>query len=314
MDSTATALTVAPQTEITGPIVDLTEYFKPQLTVAEALKREQQLMQIIGSLLKPTTQDRWGNVNFDGADYGVIPGTKNRSLFQTGAEKLALLFGLTVTALCVEKQEDWEKGFSRYTYKATASFKGHTIREVTRTCHTREKKYAYVWVTRPAPSPDIQKEMLEEMRARWGSEWVNKQKTKVWQERRDNPDPWSLQFVVEAMAQKRAKVAAVKEALAATGYFSQEIDFEDFKTVIDVTPEPVAPVKEVKPVDPKRQTLTDICTELKAKGITQAQIKDRADSLCDGNADFKALSPGEVDGLIEDFSQWLDSLNAEADA
>jgi hypothetical protein len=310
---TATALAIAPQTEITGPIVDLTEYFKPQLTVAEALKREQQLMQIIGSLLKPTTQDRWGNVNFDGADYGVIPGTKNRSLFQTGAEKLALLFGLTVTALCVEKQEDWEKGFFRYTYKATASFKGHTIREVTRTCHTREKKYAYVWVTRPAPPPEVQKEMLEEMRARWGSEWVNKQKTKVWQERRDNPDPWSLQFVVEAMAQKRAKVAAVKEALAATGYFSQEIDFEDFKTVIDVTPEPIAPVKESKPVDPKRQTLTDICTELKAKGITQAQIKERADSLCDGNADFKALSPGDVDGLIEDFSQWLDSLNAEAE-
>lgn len=313
MDSTATALAIAPQTEITGPIVDLTEYFKPQLTVAEALKREQQLMQIIGTLLKPTTQDKWGNVNFDGADYGVIPGTKNRSLFQTGAEKLALLFGLTVTALCIEKQEDWEKGFFRYTYKATASFKGHTIREVTRTCHTREKKYAYVWVTRPTPPPDTQKEMLEEMKARWGSEWVNKQKTKVWQERRDNPDPWSLQFIVEAMAQKRAKVAAVKEALAATGYFSQEIDFEDFKTVINVTPEPIAPVKESKPVDPKRQTLTDICTELKAKGITQAQIKERADSLCDGNADFKALSPGDVDGLIEDFSQWLDSINVEAE-
>jgi len=219
--------------------IDPAQYFKPQLTVQEALHRERQLVQIIQHLLKPTTKDQYGNVVFDGADYGTLPGTKTKTLFQPGAEKLALFFGLTVTATCIEKNEDWEKGFFRYTFKATVSFRGLVIRETTRTCHTREKKYSWIWVERPAPPADEQREMKETETGRWGTKWVEKRKTNVWQERRPNPDPWSLQFVVEAMAQKRAKVAAVKEALAATGYFSKEIDFDDYQQeAIDITPEP----------------------------------------------------------------------------
>lgn len=300
---------VAKLQEAAGVTINPAEFFKPQLSVAEALERERQLMHIIGSLLKPTTQDRYGNVQFDGADYGVIPGTKNRSLFQTGAEKLALCFGLTVTAYCVEKQEDWTTGFFRYTFKATAAFKGHTIRETTRTCHTREKKYAYVWVTRSAPSPEVQKTMLEKMQARWGSEWVNKQKTKVWQERKDNPDPWSLQFVVEAMAQKRAKVAVVKEALAATGYFSKEIDFEDFREVIDIKPEPATKPDSGKLTDPRRKTLKEMYVELSAKRISTDAVKARAIQVTErADATFDNLTADEVEALIEDASMWLDSL------
>lgn len=209
-------------------LINPAEYFKPQISVQEAIARQQQLAELVSKMLVPSTTDKWGNVNMDGADYGVIPGTRNRTLFQPGAEKLALFFGLTVTAYCVEKTEDWQAGFFRYTFKATASYKGQVIREVTRTCHTREKKYAWIWVERPAPDKAEQAEMIETQCGRWGSKWENRQKISVWQERRPNPDPFSLQFVVEAMAQKRAKVAVVKEALAATGYFSTEIDFEDF--------------------------------------------------------------------------------------
>lgn len=297
----ATAIAPIQPTELAAPVIDPAEFFKPQLSVAEALERERQLMSIIGSLLKPTTQDKYGNVQFDGADYGVIPGTKNRSLFQTGAEKLALCFGLTVTAFCTDKQEDWTTGFFRYTFKATASFKGHVIREVVRTCHTREKKYAYVWVTRPAPAPDVQKTMIEEMQARWGSEWVNKQKVKVWQERKDNPDPWSLQFVVEAMAQKRAKVAVVKEALAATGYFSREIDFEDFREVIDIKPEPVEPPK--KGDSGKLRTENG---EAKAKTVLGRQIVALKDAAGLSDAEFLKL-------VFEEFELEAQSVFEAAD-
>lgn len=222
------------------------EYFKPQISVQEAIARQQQLAELVSKLLIPSTVDQWGNVKMDGADYGTIPGTKNRCLFQPGAEKLALFFGLTVTAYCVEKQEDWEGGFFRYTFKATASYKGQTIREVTRTCHTREKKYAWKWVTRAVP-PDkaTQQEMLESETGKWGSVWENRKKITVWQERRPNPDPFSLQFVVEAMAQKRAKVAVVKEALAATGYFATEVDFEDMQA--EAQPEPEAKTAAATP-------------------------------------------------------------------
>ena len=227
------ALAVVPAAVPAQITINPEEYFKPVAGVAVVMERQRQLAEIISQYLIEARVDSYGNVNMDGADYGLLPGTKTRTLFQPGAEKLALVFGLTVTAYCTEKQEDWDTGFFRYTFKATASFKGQTIRETTRTCHTREKKYAWIWVNRPKPADqDTINEMIEQQTGRWGTKWEKQNgrnvKTTVWQERRPNPDPFSLQFVVEAMAQKRAKVAVVKEALAATGYFGAEFDFDEF--------------------------------------------------------------------------------------
>lgn len=229
------ALAVVPVAAPAQITINPEEYFKPVAGVAVVMERQRQLAEIISQYLIEARVDSYGNVNMDGADYGLLPGTKTRTLFQPGAEKLALVFGLTVTAYCTEKQEDWDTGFFRYTFKATASFKGQTIRETTRTCHTREKKYAWIWVNRPKPDQDTINEMIEQQTGRWGTKWEKQNgrnvKTTVWQERKPNPDPFSLQFVVEAMAQKRAKVAVVKEALAATGYFSTETDWEDFASL-----------------------------------------------------------------------------------
>lgn len=239
------AVTLAPiqPAEMAAVTIDPAEYFKPVASVAVVLERQKQLAEIVSSYLIPAKVDQWGNVNMEGADYGLLPGTKTRTLFQPGAEKLALVFGLTVTAYCVEKQEDWAGGFFRYTFKAVASFKGQTIREVTRTCHTREKKYAWIWVNRPKPDQATIDEMIEQQTGRWGTKWEKQGgrnvKQTVWQIRMPNPDPFSLQFVVEAIAQKRAKVAVVKEALAATGYFATETDWEDFAgQPIEIKPEP----------------------------------------------------------------------------
>lgn len=242
----STALALAPETGelIATTVIDPAEYFQPVASVAVVMERQKQLAEIVSSYLIPAKTDQWGNVNMEGADYGLLPGTKTRTLFQPGAEKLALVFGLTVTAYCENKQEDWTAGFFRYTFKATASFKGQVIRETTRTCHTREKKYAWIWVNRPKPDQATIDEMIELQTGRWGTKWEKQNgrnvKQTVWQERKENPDPFSLQFVVEAMAQKRAKVAVVKEALAATGYFATETDWEDFAGEV-IEAEPVKP-------------------------------------------------------------------------
>lgn len=196
-------------------------YLAPAVTVAAAIERFQLFEQLVSKLLIPST----GYDDFQGADYGIIPGTKNRSLFQPGAEKLALFFGLQVFTHCAEKQEDWEKGFFRYTYRATVKRNGMEIVSVDRTCHTREDKYAWIWVEAKKPGdPDDEAEMKAMGTGRNREVWKSGRKVWAWQERRPNPDPFSLQFVVEAMAQKRAYVAAVKKALAATGFFSTELD------------------------------------------------------------------------------------------
>lgn len=64
---------------------------------------------------------------------------------------------------------------------------------------------------------------------------------------------------------------------------------------------------------PRRKLLAEIAVELKAKGIPIDDLRARTADLCDGNADFTKLDDADVEGLIVDFSQWLDSLNTETE-
>ena len=234
----------------------------PAFTVEAAVEHQQQLQQIVGRLLVPCTDMR----NFDGADYGLLPGTYTRALFQPGAEKLALFFGLEVDLSRQQATEDWDKGFFFYRYKAIVRRKGHEMCNIERSCHTREDKYAWVWVETSKPgNKDLEEQMKAEKigRNRKATKWENGRKTEawVWQERRPNPDTFSLQFVVEAMAQKRAYVAAVKKALGATGFFSREVDQEAFRDEVAIEPE--HPIKLIgaqptpeKPIKSKSKTET----------------------------------------------------------
>lgn len=67
-----------------------------------------------------------------------------------------------------------------------------------------------------------------------------------------------------------------------------------------------------KLVCPRRKLLAEIAVELKAKGISADDLRARTASLCDGNTDFTKLDDADVEGLIIDFSQWLDLVNANA--
>ena len=132
-------------------------------------------MQIIGSLFANHAR-QMGKRQFRRRDYGVIPGTKT-DLCSNRRGKLALLFGLTVTAHCVEKARRLGEPLSIYLQSNRFIQRPYHPRSDAHLPH-REKKYAYVWVTRrPTPRRKCRKKMLEEMKARWGSpEWVNKQK------------------------------------------------------------------------------------------------------------------------------------------
>lgn len=219
-------------------------FLTPAVTVAAAVERQQQLVDIVSRLLVPCTDMK----NFDGADYGVLPGTSTRTLFQPGAEKLALFFGLQVSLSRQDAKEDWDNGFFFYRYKATAYYQGREVTNIERSCHTREAKYAWVWVETPKPPVATVEEMKQLGTGRNRQVWKNNQKTWAWQERRPNPDPWSLQFVIEAMAQKRAYVAVVKKALGATGFFAKEVDVDEFRE--DVSGQHDQPIPQAPPTQP----------------------------------------------------------------
>lgn len=77
-----------------------------------------------------------------------------------------------------------------------------------------------------------------------------------------------------------------------------------------VSPQDARKLQVAKPVyTGKRATLTEMCKEIINKGISRESVLERIASLCDGQSDFSKLSDGDVDGLIEEFGKWLDTLN-----
>lgn len=78
----------------------------------------------------------------DGVDYGLIPGTQEKCLFKTGAERLANLFNYCISVECVHRIEDYDKGLFAFTYKAVVTTAaGRKISECEGNCNSKEKKY-----------------------------------------------------------------------------------------------------------------------------------------------------------------------------
>lgn len=137
-------------------------------------------------------------------DYGVIPGTPKSSLFKPGAEKLARLFGLGVTLTLSDKTIDRKDNFAMFTYKANIVHlkSGQSIAECEASCNSQEKKY---------------KER---------STWVNGAKVK------EQTPVCDVLNTLQKMAQKRAYVGGIILAVAASDFFTQDIDdVQDAQTV-----------------------------------------------------------------------------------
>lgn len=133
----------------------------------------------------------------EGEDYGVVPGTNSKSLFQSGAEKLARLHKMSIQKEMVKEVTDFDKGFFYYKYRVTiARQTGEIVTQMERSCNSFERKYRYY---RGKPkSPD---ELAQDINT------------------------------YESMAQKRAFVAAVREAaMAGTLFSDKEFEVEDIES------------------------------------------------------------------------------------
>ena len=101
------------------------------ISLEEAKKRIDQLQQFISSQLK------------EDEDYGIIPGTKKPSLYKPGAEKLAILYGLSPRFTITDSNKDWQNGFFHYQLKCELISKrtGFISAEGVGSCNSKESKY-----------------------------------------------------------------------------------------------------------------------------------------------------------------------------
>ncbi len=135
-----------------------------------------------------------------GIDYGVIPGTKVESLYKPGAEKLAKLFNLTIKKEQVDKELDRAGNFAMFTYRATVSHgpSGLELAQCEGSCNSQEKKYKERKVYAPDRSFTIEETPV-----------------------------CDILNTLQKMAQKRAMVGGVIEAVGASDFYTQDIDDDE---------------------------------------------------------------------------------------
>jgi len=157
----------------------------------------------------------------EGEHYGVIPGTDKPTLLKPGAEKLCMTFRLNPQYEILSSVED--NSLISYTVLC------HLVHINTGTewgqgigaCNSREKKYRYMWVPQPEKPEHSE---AEAMKLSGVGGWRKVKGQWVWHLRYENDNAWDVQNTIAKMASKRALVAAVLNATAASDIFTQDLD------------------------------------------------------------------------------------------
>lgn len=167
----------------------------------EALQSQRELLKrFVASQLQEAHFDS-SKAGFGEGDYGIIPGTKKKTLLKPGAEKILRLFNLGVRVRLADKEIDRHANFAMFTYRAEVySLRGGVVvAECEGSTNSQELKYRErtVWRTN---SKGVRESVKEE-----------------------TPICDVLNTLMK-MAQKRAMIGATILATAASDYFDHDIE------------------------------------------------------------------------------------------
>lgn len=234
-------------------VVNIEDYAMP----VESLKKQVNLIQqAMKSVMKKDEH------------YGVVPGTRKPTLLKPGAEKLCLLFRLSPKYEII--REVRTNDHIAYTVKCDLYHapSQNFVASGVGSCNSRESKYLYRWENTGKLVPKKywetrDKDLLggEEFEPKKvGDKYVIFKKVV-------NENPWDLDNTIVKMACKRALIAAVLNATAASDIFTQDQNEEE-----DINPNPSSP----QPSNQSKTTSeTNQQSSLKEKNdkVTQSQLK-----------------------------------------
>ena len=186
-------------------------------------------------------QDVMLEVMKDGTHFGVIPGTKQKSLYKAGAEKIMSTFRLAADPEVTDLGRDGE---THYRVKvsirsASGQFLGAGIGE----CSSSEEKYAWRGTVHPKE---------------WDATPENRRRVKFLRDGREiqqvRTNPADVSNTILKMAKKRGLTDAVLTVTAASDLFTQDIEDLPDEVVAEIVgrapPKSVqAAVQQATPVD-----------------------------------------------------------------
>ena len=198
------------------------------LTAADMRSQVQRIQEIMKEVMK------------EGVHYGTIPGTDKPSLLKAGAEKLCMVFRLGPDYEITDKEREGEH--LTLTSKCTLTHipTGQKVGSALGSCSTMESKYAYRKGSRVCP--ECASSAIIKGKAEFGGGWLcykakggcgakfkdgDKAIEKQEIGRIANEDKADQYNTVLKMSNKRALLAAVLNATAASDIFNQDLLDDD---------------------------------------------------------------------------------------
>jgi hypothetical protein len=205
-------------------------------------------------------QDVMQEVMKDGTHYGTIPGTKSKSLYKAGAEKLMATFRLAGDP---EVEDLGGNGEIHYRVKvrltsSSGTFIGAGVGE----CSSQEDKYAW----RAAICDDEFDDTPENRRRVKYAKWQGK----VEKKKQVRTNPADVANTILKMAKKRAQVDAVITCTAASDIFTQDIEDLPEEVVAEIVGQHSKPSRHASPApadSPERDAAIKEAQDVASLGV-----------------------------------------------
>ena len=215
-----------------GELVKVTEPTAGRALIAhDAITQEREQRDLLGRYIQTQMQL--------GTDYGVIPGTENKTLLKPGAEKLTQLFRCVPRFTVEEKIEDWNTGlfFYRFRCEIVTQADRLTVAEGVGSCSTYESRYRWRNANRTCPA--CGKEAIIKGKKEYGGGYLCYKKkdgcgakfgdndpaiTSQPVGRVENPDLIDQANTVLKMAKKRSLVDAAISLARCSDIFTQDVE------------------------------------------------------------------------------------------
>lgn len=234
----------------------------------QVLKRVRAIQKLMEAVMKDKTH------------YGVIPGTKQPTLYKAGSEQILSMFGIAVEPIVEDLSTEDEcriRVICRLTSVANGKHLGSGLGEAS----SSEQKYMWRRIVSKAEWDHFQKTQPDKCRIRFFVSWQNGKRTEAQEEqiRTHVPD---IRNTILKMAKKRAQIDATLTVTGCSDMFAQDLEdlppevVDQVADDMDQRTEPIKPTvkKSTSPAEGAPPVQGEVVTETRPAGmISEKQLK-----------------------------------------